>query len=375
MRKTLTAALLALTMLSANAQEKKVTWINNVKLSGYSLIQYQYNGKDGAKTNSFSLRLIRMSLDGRIAKDFYWKAQLQVNGNTSTLGSSPRLVDLFTEWQKFDFFRIKIGQFKRPFSFENPMNPIDQGFMGYSQIISSLAGFNDRAGGHASNGRDIGLQFQGDFLKNSNGRNLLHYQIGVFNGQGINVSDVDQQKDIIGGVWVMPVAGMRIGAFGWTGSFARKGDWTDADGNAHTNEVRRLQQRRYAFSAEYLVDDWTFRTEYAHSTGLAFQNRYQDVDDATDCTLSSNGDRAQGVYAIVIAPIIKKRWHVKARYDMYQPNGENNKQKTQYEIGMDYNFGHNFQLSGEYALINDKSISNPDKHNYSILDFQVSYRF
>lgn len=107
------------------------------------------------------------------------------------------------------------------------MHPIDQGFMGYSQNVSKLAGFSDRAGEHASNGRDIGLQFQGDFLKNANGRNLLHYQIGVFNGQGTNTKDVDQQKNVIGGVWVMPVSGMRIGAFGWTGSYARKGTWND----------------------------------------------------------------------------------------------------------------------------------------------------
>lgn len=215
-------ALVALVSMAAHAQEKKVSWINNVKLSGYGIVQYQYSGKEGAKANSFNLRLARFSLDGRILDDFYWKAQVQFNGNTSTLGSSPRVVDLFGEWQKYDYFKVKAGQFKRPFSFENPMHPVDQGFMGYSQIISALAGFSDRAGAHASNGRDIGVQIQGDFLKNANGRNLLHYQVGVFNGQGINMSDVDQQKDIIGGVWVMPVAGMRIGAFGWTGSYARR---------------------------------------------------------------------------------------------------------------------------------------------------------
>lgn len=374
MKKFLALALMALTCLNISAQEKKTTWINNVKLSGYSLIQYQYSGKYNDKANSFNLRLIRVALDGRILNDFYWKAQIQINGNTSTLGNSPRLVDLFTEWQKYDFFRVKIGQFKRPFTFENPMNPIDQGFMSYGQIVTNLAGFNDRNGEHACNGRDLGLQFQGDFLKNSNGRNLLHYQIGVFNGQGINTKDVDQQKDIIGGIWVMPVAGMRIGAFGWTGSYARKGNWTDDNGE-HVNEVRRLQQRRYAFSAEYLVNDWTFRTEYAHSTGYGFKTRYQDPDDATDCTLSSNGNKAQGVYALVIAPIIKKKLHAKARYDMYQPSDGSEKQKTQYEIGMDYEFSHNLQISGEYALVNDKSISNSDKHNYSMIDVEVSYRF
>lgn len=374
MKKGLIIALASLLTVTASAQEKKTPWINNVKLSGYGIVQYQYSGKEGAKANSFSLRLARISLDGRILNDFYWKAQIQFNGNTSTLGSSPRVVDLFAEWQKYDFFKVKLGQYKRPFTFENPMHPVDQGFMGYSQAVNNLAGFSDRSGAHASNGRDIGLQIQGDFLKNANGRNLLHYQIGVFNGQGINVSDVDQQKDIIGGVWVMPVKGMRVGAFGWTGSYARKGTWTEADGTEKSG-TRSLQQRRYAFSAEYAANDWTFRTEYVHSTGLAFKTRYQDPDDANDCTLSGNGDKAQGVYALVLAPIVKKKLHAKARYDMYQPSGDASKQKTQYEIGLNYQFTKNLQISGEYALVNDRSISNPDDHNYSMVDVQLSFRF
>lgn len=358
----------------ASAQEKAPTWINHVKLSGYGMVQYQASDKTDAKANSFNLRLARISLDGRILNDFYWKAQIQINGNTSQLGSSPRVVDLFAEWQKYTYFRVKAGQFKRPFTFENPMHPIEQGFMGYSQIINNIAGFTDRAGGHSSNGRDIGVQVQGDLLPNASGRNLLHYQVGVFNGQGINVSDVDQQKDLIGGLWLMPVKGMRIGAFGWTGSYARKYSWKD-EANVTHNEICRLPQRRYAFSADYVVNDWTFRTEYAHSTGLAFKNRYQNPSDANDITLSNYGDKAQGVYALVIAPIIKNHLHAKARYDMYQPSGDASKQKTQYELGLDYVFSYNLKLSGEYARINDRSINNPDKHNYNLVDVQLSFRF
>lgn len=64
-------------------------WLTNVKLSGYALLQYQASTQEGAKSNSFNLRMARIALDGRIANDFYWKIQMQVNGNTATLGSSP----------------------------------------------------------------------------------------------------------------------------------------------------------------------------------------------------------------------------------------------------------------------------------------------
>ena len=387
---------MALTTVSASAQKKQTielpSWLSNVKLSGYGMIQYQYSGQKNAESNSFNIRMGRIALEGRIADDFYWKTQIQFNGNTSNLGSSPRMVDLFAEWQKYDYFKVKIGQFKNPFTFENPMHPIDQGFMGYSQNVSKLAGFSDRAGEHASNGRDIGLQLQGDFLKNANGRNLLHYQIGVFNGQGTNTKDVDNQKNVIGGVWLMPVSGMRIGAFGWTGSYARKGNWTEtvadptssvAPGTTkeitHTNEVRSLNQNRYAFSFEYKKDGWTVRSEYIHSTGKAFAKSITNFNDANakDCSLNEKiGDKAQGVYGLVIAPLAQlpknSRIDVKARYDMYQPNGKNNMQKTQYEAGLNFHIGKRISILTEYALVNDKTLA---KHNYSMADAEFCFRF
>ena len=396
MKKGIIMALMALTAVSASAQKKQTielpSWLSNVKLSGYGMIQYQYSGQKNAESNSFNIRMGRIALEGRIADDFYWKTQIQFNGNTSNLGSSPRMVDLFAEWQKYDYFKVKIGQFKNPFTFENPMHPIDQGFMGYSQNVSKLAGFSDRAGEHASNGRDIGLQFQGDFLKNANGRNLLHYQIGVFNGQGTNTKDVDNQKNVIGGVWVMPVSGMRIGAFGWTGSYARKGNWTEivADPTSsvspdatkeitHTNEVRSLNQNRYAFSFEYKKEGWTVRSEYIHSTGKAFAKSITNFNDANakDCSLNEKiGDKAQGVYGLVIAPLAQlpknSRIDIKARYDMYQPNGKNNMQKTQYEAGLNFHIGKRITILTEYALVNDKTLA---KHNYSMADAEFCFRF
>ena len=134
MKKGIILALMALTTVSASAQKKQTielpSWLSNVKLSGYGMTQDQYSGQKNAESNSFNIRMGRIALEGRIAEDFYWKTQIQFNGNTSNLGASPRMVDLFAEWQKYEYFKVKIGQFKNPFTFENPMHPIDQGFMG-----------------------------------------------------------------------------------------------------------------------------------------------------------------------------------------------------------------------------------------------------
>ena len=341
------------------------------KFSGFAMASYQATFQDGNNSNTFDLRLVRAAIEGRILDDFHYKIQGQINGNTTNLGSSPRLVDYFMEWQKFDFFEVRLGQFKRPFTYENPMNPIDQGFMGYSQPVSKLAGFSDRTGMHASNGRDIGLQFQGDFLKNSSGRNLLHYQVGVFNGQGINVKDVDERKDIIGGMWVMPIKGMRLGAFGWEGSYARK------DGG----KVVSLRQHRYALSAEYKKGDLQLRSEYIHSTGRGFATTYQKPDDAKDADIKTytdkNGneidnDKADGVYALAIVPLLPNKLMAKARYDLYRPAASWQSAKTNYEVGLNYRFCKYLEVQTEYCLTNDRSLA---KHNYSTVFVQLSIRY
>lgn len=336
-KKIFTLLALTLTTLTASAQENK--WFQDLKLSGYGMVQYQASDKENDEQNTFNLRLVRVALDGRAHDDFAYKLQMQVNGNTSEGSSAIRLVDLWGEWQKYEFFRVKAGQFKRPFTFENPMHPITQGFMCYSQNVSKLAGFSDRTGEQASNGRDMGLQIQGDFLK-VNGRNWLHYQVGVFNGEGINVKDKDNRKDVIGGLWVMPIDGLRVGAFGWKG-----------------NRVGIGEKNRYALSAEYNKYDWTFRTEYIHSQGYG-----------ADVT---KGDKADGVYALCIAPVITKKLHVKARYDLYRNEKTWESSKTFYEVGADYLFSKNLQLNIEYALVNERS----GHFNYNLVDAELDIRF
>lgn len=334
----------ALVALTANAQKSE--WFQNMKLSGYGMVQYQASDKENAEQNYFQLRLVRVALDGRAADDFAYKAQMQINGNSFDTDASGktnsltiRLVDLWGEWQKFDFFKVKAGQFKRPFTFENPMHPITQGFMSYSQNVSKLAGFADRTGEHACNGRDIGLQVQGDFLKVAD-RNWLNYQVGVFNGEGINVKDRNNRKDIIGGLWVMPVEGMRIGAFGWNGYREGVGE-----------------KNRYALSADYVKNDWTFRSEYVHSQGYG-----------ADVT---KGDKADGFYALCIAPIQKNKCHVKARYDLYRDQKTWGSSKTYYEVGADYLFSKNLQLNVEYARVNERA----GHHNYNLIDVELDVRF
>lgn len=378
MKRILTLALAALSLNAASAQEKtkKMSVVSDIKFSGYIMSQYQYSDKEDNKgnkdINTFNIRMVRAALEGRLMGNFYWKAQVQLNGNTSNLTLSPRIVDAFAEWQHFDEFKIKAGQFKRPFTFENPMHPITQGFMSYSQNVTKLSGFSDRSGEHASNGRDIGVQVQGDLFKAEDGHRYLHYQVGVFNGQGTNFKDVDQRKDVIGGVWVSPVKGLRIGAFGWTGSYARKGTWTDEKTGEEKSGTRSLEKNRYAFSAEYAAHDWTARAEYIHSQGYGFSTSTTSGKE-TDCNINyAAGNKADGFYTLLIAPVISKKLYAKARYDLYRPQANWHTSKTQYEIGANYWIGSHVMVAAEYARVNDRSLK---KENYNMFDLELDVKF
>ncbi len=374
MRKVLLGILSAIAAIPLSAQERKAAWFDHVRGSGFAIAQYQYAAPKDNASNTFNLRMARIALDGKVARDFYWKTQIQINGNTSTLGSSPRVVDLFVEWQKYKWLYARIGEYQVPFTFESPIHPVDVGFMDNGQAVLKLTGYADRSGQHSSNGRDIGVMLQGDFLPNDQGRDLVHYAVSVVNGQGINTKDVDQRKNMVGSLWVMPIDGMRIGVSGWEGSYARKGSWTDETTGKTQTGVKSLPQHRYAISADYDKDGWTFRSEYIHSTGKAFAKTMQNTNDesASDCTLSSAGDKADGFYALGIAPVVKNKVNVKARYDLYRNNAEWNSAKTFYEIGGDYYFAKNLKFSVEYALVNDRTLS---KHNYNLVNAELSIKF
>ena len=362
-KKLFITCLLAFIALSISAQQEK-KWYDTFKLSGYGMLQFQTEDKEGGEHNEFNLRLLRMILDGKIG-EFDWRAQIQGTNAKGPGEPTVQLVDLYTEWVKHPEAKIRVGQFKRPFTFENPTHPITQGWYAYADVINRLSGFGDRAGEKSSGGRDIGIQLQGDLFPASDGHRFLHYQVGVFNGEGINTKDKDQRKDIIGGMWVVPVKGLRIGAFGWTGSHGKM-VCKDEVGN---DKIGSLPLNRYCLSAEWDKDEYTFRTEYVHSQGWAATGIGSNVVDY------SKGDKADGWYVFGIVPVIKSKLHAKARYQCYRPTKDMDASKSMYEVGVNYFISKNMEITAEYARVNDRSIANHDNQNYNFVDVELDFRF
>lgn len=307
------------------------------KFGGYFIGKYDYNDKEGQSTNGgFSQRLVRLYVDGTILGDFAYRIQLQTNN------SSFHMKDFFVEWKKYQEFKVKIGQYKRAFGFENPMNPWDVGTGDYSQLTKKLTGHADYIGAESSSngGRDQGLQIQGDlFPVGNDNHRLIHYQLMLANGQGINTADANKKKDVIGTVQVQPVKGLYIGLFGWTGDYTSSGVTVD--------------RNRYMISAKYDKNDWTIRAEYAHSTG----HKISEYNKSTD-SFSGTG-RSDGWYATVGIPCTP--WlKTYVKYDAYRDQANWASAKSIYSIAPNIQIHKNLMLQLQVNHVHDRLSADKD---------------
>jgi len=351
MKRFFTILLLQFLSISLIAQD--VT----LKVTGTLLTRYRYTSNE-YPSNTFSIRTARLALSGRVMDDFAYNLQFKMDGTPTSI-NGPRVLDASVEWQKYKAFRVKVGQIKRAFAFETHMSPVDQGFYRQGMAIYKLAGYSDRVGEHSCTGRDLGIMIQGDLFEHE-GRSLFHYMAGVYNGQGINLPDLNESKDLIGGFWISPVKDMRIGASGWTGRYGRK----------YEGEYAEVCRNRYAISFDYAPGDWTLRSEYVHNYGMAFKNPYGGNLDL-DADL---GEKADAWYALMIVPLIPETFHAKLRYDVYRDNGAWNRAYNAYDIGLDWHFSNNLIFSAVGTYINDRRLA-AGYHNYFMFDLQMGLRF
>lgn len=353
----LTAALVATGVAQAQqsmAEKAKQDLIQKTTFGGYVMGKAMVTDQDQSTHSSFDLRMARAYVNGQVL-DFKYRLQMEVTGGGvgETNEKSVRIVDAYGEWAKYKYFTVRFGQFKRAFTFENPMNPWDIGFGAYSQLTTKLAGMSDRVGEHSSGGRDIGVQIAGDLLPVGNDKhNFLHYQLALYNGQGINQKEKNNGKDLIGGAYVYPIKELAIGVFGWNGSFTK-------------NDIT-VDRRRMAVGLKY-ESKWTVRAEYATSKGYKI-NDYKE-----DGTLKATAcDKADAWYMTVGAPLSKKL-KVYAKWDVYRDTREWNSMKALYCLTANYYFHKNFKLQANYSYTRDKSTTKDGRYN--TFDLQMYWRF
>lgn len=208
-------------------------------------IKKNTEGNNIVSKNTFQLRRVRMSIDGSLAKGLTYKIQ-------GDFYRSPMLVDVYLKYKVCDEFAIQAGQFKTPFTLENPINPVNLEIFDYGESVKNLVGYSDVCGVGAL-GRDLGIMFTGNLIKpEGEDFSIITYSIGMFNGNGVNIIDNNNQKDFVGRLEVHP----------WLKDLTLSGSYYHGMYDNSEKGIHNGKRQRWTAGAQYNDGDLVVRAEY-----------------------------------------------------------------------------------------------------------------
>ena len=236
---------------TAEAQNNKSFADEHLSLSGYLQGGYSWDSGSNPET-TFYLKRARISLTGNAPKEkFDYRLQVDMAG-------SPKICDLYFRYKPSPAFGMQLGQFKLPFAIENDIyGPTKFEFIDYSYITTFFARNNAEYDGIAATGRDLGFQVYGSFGE-ADGYNTWSYNLGVFNGAGINSKDHNSSKDIVGRIIYKPSKELSF-----TASYMYAETDIKVDNEAITRKY--VESPRWAIGAIYDNKSVLVRSEYAEA--------------------------------------------------------------------------------------------------------------
>jgi phosphate-selective porin len=182
-------------------------------LGGYIQINFEdgdvsaFEGRFGmtALKDRFRLRRARINLTGDFLENFDFKIEgdFENSDGISSGRTAFEATDIFVNWHQFPEAQVKVGQWKAPFGLEQ-LTP-DQ----YLIIIE-----RSLPTGAITPERQIGVQVWGKPFTNvwPDEKDLLTYYAGIFNGNGRNTTNNDNNNFMyVGRVELQPFSGKLFG--------------------------------------------------------------------------------------------------------------------------------------------------------------------
>jgi phosphate-selective porin OprO/OprP len=307
-------------------EKQKLFTINSsrpVQFSGYTQVRFQ-SLQEAGKPDGFDIRRARFDIRGSLNP--YWEYRLQTD-----LAVSPKILDAYVGFKPFDFLKITAGQFYIPLTLESTTADNKLELIDRSQVVGALAG-RDRDVIGNQNGRDLGLQLSGSFIKVKD-RFLLDYYAGYFNGAGINTTDNNESKDVGGRLVIHPFKFIDIGTSYYNG-FAQFG-----------SPVKGRDRIRFGGELSFTLKGWSVKGEYIKGQ---------------DGTVKINGEDQKlnktGWYVQTSYFISSKKFQAVLRYDTFDPNtykapetAPQNDMTTYYTVGLNYYFTEWARLQFNYT--------------------------
>ena len=253
-RKTCKMKLLAVMMMAgsslmASAQQKssEIDWTKDftsrITLNGYAQGGWSYQNPNDKPQNAYNLKRTLLWAKARITDRWSFMFMHDFSSVVQEYYTDYRL-------SKGNELTVRFGQFKHSYTMENPMSPTQLELVDvYSQAVLYLAGEGPDPLNGVNYGRDMGLEVYGDLAKG-----LVHYELALMSGQGVNRKDLNNQKDFIAKLELRPVDGFRVVASGYLGTGCAVGT---AAWNPEINVGDNYKRNRYSVGAEYKTQPYT----------------------------------------------------------------------------------------------------------------------
>ena len=254
-------AQMALKKQEEKEKQKEFTVITGrpVKISGYTQVRYR---NDETINDGFDIRRARLIVRGDITDAFDYDFQGEF------AGSSAKLLDGAFGYKLNSYAKITAGQFKLPFSLENITSDTKLDTINRSQVVEALAARGTDVIGN-QNGRDIGVQVGGNFGPKDN-RQLFDYAVGVFNGAGINASDTNERKDVVGRLAYHPWQDFSVGGSLYSGQYTLSSSPALQEDREHQGGELAYAHDRISLKGEFIQG----RDATIHKDGWYVQGGY-----------------------------------------------------------------------------------------------------
>lgn len=234
-------AMVLSTMAHAQQKDSEIDWMKDftsrITLNGYAQAGWSYQDANSQKTNAYNLKRTLLWAKARITDRWSFLFMHDFSSVVQEFYTDYRLTN-------GPEMTVRFGQFKHAFTMENPMSPTQLELVDvYSQAVLYLAGEGPDPLNGVNYGRDMGLQLYGDLAKG-----VVHYELALMSGQGINRKDQNNQKDFIAKLELRPVQGFRVVASGYLGTGNAVGT---AKWNPDIAVGDNYKRNRYSVGAEY----------------------------------------------------------------------------------------------------------------------------
>lgn len=346
---------------------------SSFNLGGWGQLVYRYTDFDDSTKDAksdFDIRRFKLVMQGNLySKNFGYKFQGDVS-------SGFRTEDVLINYKFGTPLIVQVGQFK-------PAQARQELTGAGRQLFPERSLANDTF----NLGRDQGIQAAGSFADK-----LVDYRLGLFNGNGPNTSNADDNHMFTGRIDFNPLGTYKMDEAGWPsdkllvnigGSFAwqKVGSADVGSGFDRDNDVMDValgldSLNAAAFSAAYGNElAWLLMTANLNATwmGATFAGEYYTLN--ADPDLGSDWD-ADGYYLQASYQVLPEKLELGVRYSAVESTDANASarfDKNETQFGANYYFAkHNLKLQSDITLVSDDLATNKDD---TIFRLQAQFYF